>query len=46
MAEPCKPETMKEEVKEHRELWKKPAFRAAVESKKKANGERKSMGKR
>jgi hypothetical protein len=46
MAEPCKPETMKEEVKEHVRLWRKPQFRAAVEKRIKGKSDRKVMGKR
>jgi hypothetical protein len=43
MAEkPCKPESMREEVKEHVQLWKKPAFRQAV---KRQEG-RKATGRR
>jgi hypothetical protein len=42
MAEkPCKPESIREEVKEHRELMRKPSFRKAV-----AGKGRKAMGKR
>jgi len=42
----CKQESMAEEVKEHRQLWKNPRFRTAVERGKKGAGERKGMGKR
>jgi hypothetical protein len=37
---------MKEEVKEHVQLWKKPHFRAAVEKRLKGTGKRQATGKR
>lgn len=47
MEKDCKQETMKEEVKEHVQLWRKPKFRQAVERKIKGpRSERKGMSKR